>query len=110
MYVCLSCLFCLPLFSVLLHICLSEPPPPPGRSPGGCFHLSIGCQVDVQLKERIGMNVAKVMSRLDKLKPRIRSNVQGQALPVDRAVHDLIAAAQNETNLAKMSPTFLSFV
>ena len=100
---------CLSSLSSCISVYLNHHPPP-GRSPGGCFHLSIGCQVDVQLKERIGMNVAKVMSRLDKLKPRIRSNVQGQALPVDRAVHDLIAAAQNETNLAKMSPTFLSFV
>lgn len=67
-------------------------------------------QVDVQLKERIGMNVTKVMSRLDKLKPRARNNALGQPMPADRAVHDLIAAAQSETNLAKMSPTFLSFV
>ncbi|CAB1109030.1 unnamed protein product [Ectocarpus sp. CCAP 1310/34] len=66
--------------------------------------------VDVQLKERIGMNVTKVMSRLDKLKPRVRNNAHGQPMPVDRAVHDLIAAAQSESNLAKMSPTFLSFV
>lgn len=67
-------------------------------------------QVDVQLKERIGMNVTKVMGRLDKLKPRVRSNANGHPMPVDRAVHDLIAAAQSESNLAKMSPTFLSFV
>ena len=67
-------------------------------------------QVDVQLKERVGMNVTKVMSRLDQLKPRARNNAHGQPMPVDRAVHDLIAAAQSETNLAKMSPTFLSFV
>lgn len=60
--------------------------------------------------DRIKMNVTKVMGRLDKLKPRIRNNSHGHALPVDRAVHDLIAAAQSETNLAKMSPTFLGFV
>lgn len=80
------------------------PYPPPSNS----FRTLI--QVDVQLKERIGMNVAKVMSRLDKLKPRIRNNGHGQPMAVDRAVHDLIAAAQSESNLAKMSPTFLSFV
>lgn len=67
-------------------------------------------QVDAQLKERIGMNVAKVMSRLDKLKPRMRTNGQGHPMAVDRAVHDLISAAQSDANLAKMSPTFLSFV
>lgn len=67
-------------------------------------------QVDAQLKERIGMNVTKVMGRLDKLKPRVRNNAHNQPMPVDKAVHDLIAAAQSETNLAKMSPTFLSFV
>lgn len=66
--------------------------------------------MDAQLKERMGMNVAKVMGRLDKLKPRMRSSSQGQTLPVDKAAHDLIAAAQSEANLAKMSPTFLSFV
>lgn len=67
-------------------------------------------QVDSQLKERMGMNVTRVMNRLDKLKPRMRTNSHGQSIPVDRAVHDLIAAAQSEANLAKMSPTFLSFV
>lgn len=72
--------------------------------------LLTGAQVDAQLKERIGMNVAKVMSRLDKLKPRMRNNANGQPMPVDRAVHELISAAQSEANLAKMSPTFLSFV
>lgn len=56
------------------------------------------------------MNVTKVMNRLEKLKPRIRTTMNGQALSVDRAVNELIAAAQNESNLAKMSPTFLSFV
>lgn len=75
----------------------------------GNFHPS-HVQVEAQLKERCGMNVNKVMGRLEKLKPRIRNNVNGQPLPVDRAVRDLIAAAQNETHLAKMSPTFLSFV
>lgn len=75
-----------------------------------CLETVLSVQVDVQLKERIGMNVTKVMSRLDKLKPRVRNNAHGQPMPVDRAVHDLIAAAQSESNLAKMSPTFLSFV
>ena len=56
------------------------------------------------------MNVAKVMNRLEKLKPRVRHTAQGQPLPVDKTAHDLIAAAQSEANLAKMSPTFLSFV
>lgn len=88
-------------------------PPPPARrtlAPRVVNVTIIAVQVDAQLKERIAMNVGKVMSRLDKLKPRLRSNGHGQHMPVDRAVHDLIAAAQNETNLAKMSPTFLSFV